>query len=1438
MRSAVANGIPVRETIVGTTSRWAAVGALGLALLVAMFTGPVSAQDAAIRELMEKADRVDTRAQIWLGTRCKEGKRVTQDYGEALELYRKAAEKGERSAYNNHGLMCREGLGMPKNLEEAIKWFTMADLAGDQDAQYFLKAMAASPLPSGTEEKAKQQKQEPQATRAESPASAEQAARVHKEAFEMSKKAKTREDFRQVLQKYQEALAMAEGAKNEKGIASLSLNIGLTYRKLDDPDNAVEFLKRASRIAEKLKEEKIQYGALAELGRVHSALGEYEKAIRSARKSLDKAQAIHDPKLELSSLNLLGGIYSEAGMPEKATETLNAALEQAKNANDARAEARILNRLGRVRTVLGQYSKAQEQFEKALELAEKNQDAAEHVRALNNLGSCYSLRGNTKASYAYHKKAHELAVREKDASGIRETEYYLARLFLVASKYSEAIKILQRIQDQAVKSGNLAQQASALNQLGKTYNAWSRFEQAQDCFDRALRINETRKKPRGQADSLMGLARLFGDTGQADKALEYTLRVRAIAEELGDARMKADTILLLGHCYRARGNYKMAEEQYRFVADFAEKAGADLLQASALEGLAGICQARGQYKKAADYLGQYSNMRSKAGNVAGIRSAHMAMGSLFASIGNVKRSVKLYEKALAMARQVGDVRGEAQAFLALARAYSSWGRYDQAFEYFEKALHVARETGLPVIEADSLLGLGDSLAACGQYNKAIECLSKSLEIAKNTGHLSGQGACLGSIGNLYKTQGEYEKAITHYQQALEILGKLGKPTLMATSLIADCYLDMGDVAKAAAVDLGAKDPSGDPSVSSRLVSTLFLARLSLMKGDDAKAEQDYLKVLKEAEKSRRVGSLFAVYTGLGLVHEERKDYSGAAEYFRKATEVTEQIRAGLRKDEVGEFYSVKRLGFFRTAPYEGLARVLFRSGQFEESLKVSEYTKARTFAEALSRTGEGATFDLPAEVLQADSEINEQLASLVKEEQTAYEKDNQELVEALKPQLADLREKFAAHVRMLRKDYPLFAATKYPQPMELRQAALKGDEYALVYDVSDSGILIYLIKGHAVVKAVFRSMPREELSVLVRKFRDPLEIQPGRDRVSDKLKAFDFATGRRLAGVLLDEIIAQVPEGSPLLIIPDDVLGTLPFEMLPMTSGGEVRTDRNPHYVTGAKFLADRNPLYYDQSLTALTLARILSHRQAPQDNRLLVFADPVFQMRDQRAQQVRSTSVARSGSEKRYGDLMVAMEEAGGGAGTFLRLPLTGELAQKLRTMYGNHADVFTGMEASKEKFLKEVAPALGRYRSIVFATHGYFGTKIPGIMEPVLILNTLPLGTDGFLRMSEVMGLKMNADVVALTACQSGLGKVLSGEGTMGMGRAFQYAGGKSVLMSLWSVADISSVRLVEEFFKLVKEGNGKLDALQKARTTIRKEGYDHPFFWAAFILVGQSN
>jgi CHAT domain-containing protein len=452
--------------------------------------------------------------------------------------------------------------------------------------------------------------------------------------------------------------------------------------------------------------------------------------------------------------------------------------------------------------------------------------------------------------------------------------------------------------------------------------------------------------------------------------------------------------------------------------------------------------------------------------------------------------------------------------------------------------------------------------------------------------------------------------------------------------------------------------------------------------------------------------------------------------------------------------------------------------------------------------------------------------------QKAYEKGPKDAIESFEKQVKELRQERDRHVAKLRRDYPLFAATKYAQPMGIEHAALKENEWVLEYEVTEPGTIIYLTRGKNLVKAEFKPVSRKEIDSLERRFSASLEMA-GENITAQALAKFDFSTAKKLSDLLLADILPDLPKNSPLIIVPDGSLGIVPFETLVLNDGGKVNTDKPIPYVTSAEFFGDRNPVSYYQSVTALTLARTLGKQQKP-GGRTLAMVDPVFSTDDAR--------LVKTGAEKRRAmlDKLTGEKLMSFKAELALdipRLPLTARLGESLKKADPEKTDLYEGLKAQKAVLLqKDLKP----YRSVVFATHGYFGKDLPGIQEPVLILTLpgQPEGQDGFLRMTEVMSLDLNCDVAALTACQTGLGKVISGEGTMGMGRAFQYAGAKSVLMSLWSVAESSSVDLVTSFFRHLMSGKNKLEALRLARDEIRKAGYDHPFFWAPFILVGEVN
>jgi CHAT domain-containing protein len=147
-----------------------------------------------------------------------------------------------------------------------------------------------------------------------------------------------------------------------------------------------------------------------------------------------------------------------------------------------------------------------------------------------------------------------------------------------------------------------------------------------------------------------------------------------------------------------------------------------------------------------------------------------------------------------------------------------------------------------------------------------------------------------------------------------------------------------------------------------------------------------------------------------------------------------------------------------------------------------------------------------------------------------------------------------------------------------------------------------------------------------------------------------------------------------------------------------------------------------------------------------------------------------------------------------------------------------------------------LGRFRFVHFATHGFFPVE-PGIREPALVLSY-----DGkdqgrmMLTLPEVLQLRLHAEMVVLSACNTGSGKVTRAEGVASLGTAFLASGASSASVSLWKVSDNTTAILMEEFYRNLLGGMPKNGALAAARSALFSKGYTNPFFWAPFVLTGE--
>ena len=312
--------------------------------------------------------------------------------------------------------------------------------------------------------------------------------------------------------------------------------------------------------------------------------------------------------------------------------------------------------------------------------------------------------------------------------------------------------------------------------------------------------------------------------------------------------------------------------------------------------------------------------------------------------------------------------------------------------------------------------------------------------------------------------------------------------------------------------------------------------------------------------------------------------------------------------------------------------------------------------------------------------------------------------------------------------------------------------------------------------------------------------------------------GHQLFEILFGSAIDDLKDGEHLIFAAHDMLELIPFEALIIDPSQSM-------------FLGDKFNVSYVPSATVLALGRQRAKGRRTGSPAIFLVGDPSYDVALNQSQSMVNV-------DSRNATFPSRMVEAAHERGYRLE-PLPGTRTEVLRIARlfqarGGIATVLLGDEA-REALVKEAR--LDHYQYLHFATHGLLSNDIPYVREPALVLSLSSLeDQDGFLKLSEILQLDIDADTVVLSACNTGVGKYIYGEGFAALARAFMYAGAQSVVASLWSVADESTALLMESFYRYLFEGKSKAQALRLAKSDLKRTGYDHPFFWAPFILWGE--
>jgi CHAT domain-containing protein len=817
------------------------------------------------------------------------------------------------------------------------------------------------------------------------------------------------------------------------------------------------------------------------------------------------------------------------------------------------------------------------------------------------------------------------------------------------------------------------------------------------------------------------------------------------------------------------------------------------------------------YQEAAARFREALPLFRAAGDRLGEARTLIDLGFAVHSLGDFEQTLDQCQAARRIYRELGDREGEAYTLNLVAVAYSRVGDRARELDYYQQSLALYRAAGKEGRQAFMLINIGAVLLRhLRQPERAERALRDGLELARAAQAADLEASALDFLGLLYRQARDYAKAAESHRAALEVArrGDLKYREAMALSRLGAASALLGNSAEAislheealalAQASRGANRTGADAELAVRRSFAEVYALAA-----------DYENALKQAQAAAAYAgqertSVEQVRYFAACVERDRGNLEGA---LKEITAVLESIES--RRSLIAREGARATLLNQRVESYELYVDVLMRlherdpaAGHAAAALQGVERMRARTLLDLLAEAG----VDLNSSV---DPGLRERERSLARDLERAARSGAGEAA-----RLGEEYETLRAEIRRRHPGYAALTDTPRAGLPELQRLLDPGTRL-LTYALGSQRSYLWVVS--ATTMDVYRLPARDVVEAAATRLRALLAGRPG---------AGAAAETRRAAGELAAIVLApaaSVLSAERLLVMADGALQLVPFAALP-----------GP--VTGRPLIADHEVVSVPSG-SVLAALRTEAVNRAPAPKAVAVLADPVFDARDPRLGKTRVTGASAQASAA-ASPLDRALREADLQGPSVPRLPFTRREAAAAMALAPPGQGLFAlDFEASRATALRD---DLGQYRIVHFASHGLLNAEHPELSGVVLsLVDRQGKPQDGFLRLADVYGLRLAADLVVLSGCQTALGKQLRGEGLIGLVRGFMFAGAPRVVASLWKVDDRATAELMRRFYQalLGRSRPTPAAALRAAQLSMSGERrWSAPYYWAGFVIQGE--
>lgn len=947
-------------------------------------------------------------------------------------------------------------------------------------------------------------------------------------------------------------------------------------------------------------------------------------------------------------------------------------------------------------------------------------------------------------------------------------------LALAASLHRKALDVWQRL-------GDRRQQEAMHYRLGLIHFRQGDQTSALASLESSLALRLEAGNRAGAVEILNLKGRSLLTLGEPRRALSAFEEALALCRETGRADYEGHLLANLARIRHDLGEPRAAVAAYEEAIGVYRRAGQRRFEITALDSLGGVWSSLGEPARAFERHRQALELARELGQTQAEAIALNNMGDLYRQLGQPHEALPLFSRAFDLFRQMSDLPNQAKAATNLGAVLLDLGAPEEAWDLFNRVLSLHRD---PHAQAMARLSMSRAARALNRPEEAARLLEEALALERKAENPYGQAMILHDSATLRTEQGDSRTALALLDEALQRVRSLGDRGREATLL-----RTLGRT----------REALGEAGAARNAFEEAY--RIATALGDPLERAE----ILRERARLQVRG---------GALDAARNDLETALDLF-------ESLRADLSSERLRATFlaSVREAYGDSVDLLMELDKASPGAGYAARALATAERSRARGLLDFLA---------------QSDVELRQGDRGLLSQEQAL----RQELAARSNRRLALLRDgskaeeaaALAQEIEALLTDYrlletrlrtgdPRYAALKDPAiGVAAVQSLLDGGTVLLEYFLGDARSWLWVVtRGSLKAFELPGRVRLEELAVRVhRHLRAPNPAGAGDER----------ADLEELSQMLLGPALPEI-EGQRLAVVADGALQYLPFAALPVPdpAGGQVP-------------LVVRHEIVHLPSAAVLReIRRAAAGRQRPAAD-LAILADPVYEATDPRVR-----SAAKKPAAPAVPTQPAAAETALLGA---LRGAARAEPLARL-SWSRREAERIAAAAAGREVLLAldfqadrdfALAPELKRYKILHFATHGFLDADHPELSGLALSQrDEHGEPRDGFLRLQDVYGLELQADLVVLSGCETALGRRIRGEGLLGLTHGFLHAGASGVLASLWEVRDRATAELMERFYRgLYQDKLSPAAALRAAQVAMWKERqWRDPYYWAAFTMQG---